>query len=234
MAHLKASGSLSAVVTAGLVLIFFSGILRSNGQINTACTTTALTTFTPCFNYLTGSSRNGASPTEDCCNTLKSAMTDSIDCACLIVTGNVPVSIPFVRTLALALPQMCNAGVPVQCKATGAPLPAAAGPAILSPPAPHSRPRTPSPHPPAAPPHSHRAAAAVSVVKMEKATLKVEPPTTPPTAAAAPPLFVPKTTPAGIRPVMVPTSANSSSYLISSSPSLLLLFLAFLNMFLYY
>ncbi|XP_019162967.1 PREDICTED: classical arabinogalactan protein 9-like isoform X2 [Ipomoea nil] len=233
MAHLKASGSLSAVVTAGLVLIFFSGILRSNGQINTACTTTALTTFTPCFNYLTGSSRNGASPTEDCCNTLKSAMTDSIDCACLIVTGNVPVSIPFVRTLALALPQMCNAGVPVQCKATGAPLPAAAGPAILSPPAPHSRPRTPSPHPPAAPPHSHRAAA-VSVVKMEKATLKVEPPTTPPTAAAAPPLFVPKTTPAGIRPVMVPTSANSSSYLISSSPSLLLLFLAFLNMFLYY
>ncbi|XP_031124253.1 protein YLS3-like [Ipomoea triloba] len=119
MAHLKASGRLSAVVTAGLVLIL-SGILRSNGQINTACTTTALSTFTPCFNYLTESSgkAGGSSPTEDCCNTLKSAMTDSIDCACLIVTGNVPVSIPFVRTLALALPQMCNAGVPVQCKGT--------------------------------------------------------------------------------------------------------------------
>nr|GMD66843.1 classical arabinogalactan protein 9-like [Ipomoea batatas] len=230
MAHLKASGRLSAVVTASLVLIF-SWILRSNGQINTACTTTALSTFTPCFNYLTGSSgKGGSSPTEDCCNTLKSAMTDSIDCTCLIVTGNVPVSIPFVRTLALALPQMCNAGVPVQCKATGAPLPAA-GPAILPPPAPHS-PRTPAPHPPAAPPGSHRAMA-VSVVKMEKPTSAVEPPTTPPTAATAPPLFVPKTTPAGIRPVMVPTSANSS-YLISSSPSLLLLFLAFLNMFLYY
>nr|GMD73016.1 classical arabinogalactan protein 9-like [Ipomoea batatas] len=230
MAHY---GRLSAVVTAGLVLIL-SGILRSNGQINTACTTTALSTFTPCFNYLTGSSgKGGSSPTEDCCNTLKSAMTDSIDCACLIVTGNVPVSIPFVRTLALALPQMCNAGVPVQCKATGAPLPAAS-PAILSPPAPHSPPpRTPTPHPPAAPPSSHRAGA-VSVVKMEKATSTVEAPTTPPTAAAAPPLFVPKTTPAGIRPVLVPSTSANSSYLISSSPSLLLLFLAFLNMFLYY
>uniref|UniRef100_A0A3Q7I3V0 Bifunctional inhibitor/plant lipid transfer protein/seed storage helical domain-containing protein n=1 Tax=Solanum lycopersicum TaxID=4081 RepID=A0A3Q7I3V0_SOLLC len=60
-------------------------------------------------------------------------MSDSIDCICLIVTGNVPVSIPFIRTLALSLPQACNSGVPVQCSASGVPLPSPVGKASAEP-----------------------------------------------------------------------------------------------------
>lgn len=117
MENFKVSLSVHDIVLLTLILSF-SGFKIVNGQINTACTSSIISTFTPCFNYLTGSSGNGSSPTEDCCNSLKSSMSDSIDCVCLIVTGNVPVSIPFIRTLALSLPQACNTGVPVQCSGT--------------------------------------------------------------------------------------------------------------------
>lgn len=117
MESLKVSASVNDIVLLTLVLSF-SSFNIVNGQINTACTSSIISTFTPCFNYLTGSSGNGSSPTEDCCNSLKSSMSDSMDCVCLIVTGNVPVSIPFIRTLALSLPQACNTGVPVQCSGT--------------------------------------------------------------------------------------------------------------------
>ncbi|KAL2535421.1 AAI domain-containing protein [Forsythia ovata] len=60
-------------------------------------------------------------------------MSDSMDCTCLIVTGNVPVSIPFInRTLAISLPRMCKNSVPLQCKATGVTLPSP-GPALFAP-----------------------------------------------------------------------------------------------------
>lgn len=114
MENLKVSKSVHDIILLTLVLSF-STFKVVNCQINTACTSSIISTFTPCLNYLTGSSGNGSSPTEDCCNSLKSSMSDSIDCICLIVTGNVPVSIPFIRTLALSLPQACNSGVPVQC-----------------------------------------------------------------------------------------------------------------------
>ncbi|KAL0435711.1 UNVERIFIED_CONTAM: hypothetical protein Sradi_0279000 [Sesamum radiatum] len=103
-----------------------------------------ITTFTPCLNYVTGSSGRGSSPTEDCCNSLKSLMNDGMDCACLIVTGNVPLSIPFInRNLAISLPRLCQTSVPVQCKASGDPLPPP-GPVVLGPtPAPAPRSHNP-------------------------------------------------------------------------------------------
>ncbi|KAJ6356487.1 hypothetical protein OIU78_004560 [Salix suchowensis] len=89
-------------------------ILPVHGQINTACTTSVLATFTPCMNFLTNStSANGTAPTADCCGSLKNLTSNGRDCFCLIVTGNIPFSIPINRTLAISLPRACNMpGVP--------------------------------------------------------------------------------------------------------------------------
>lgn len=100
-----------------LLICMGMGTLGANAQISTPCTNSIVSSFTPCFNFITGSSVNGSSPTQDCCDSLKSIMTNMMDCACLIVTGNVPFSIPFVRTLVISLPlRQCNSGVPVHCK----------------------------------------------------------------------------------------------------------------------
>lgn len=105
-----------ALIPAILVLLI-SLLLSVNGQISTPCTASMLSTFTPCLNYITGSSSNGSSPTGDCCRTLKSLMGTGMDCACLLVTANVPVQLPINRTLALSLPKACKmGGVPLQCK----------------------------------------------------------------------------------------------------------------------
>ncbi|XVF80818.1 hypothetical protein PTKIN_Ptkin15bG0105700 [Pterospermum kingtungense] len=102
-------------------------VISVNGQISTACTASMISSFTPCLNFITGStgSANVSSPNQGCCGSLKSLMTSSVDCACLLITANVPFQLPINRTLALTLPRACNiGGVPVQCKAAGTPLPA--------------------------------------------------------------------------------------------------------------
>ncbi|KAK4355510.1 hypothetical protein RND71_024481 [Anisodus tanguticus] len=240
-----------------LTLVVFSGFKVLNGQINTACTSSILSTFTPCFNYLTGSSGNGSSPTEDCCNSLKSSMSDSIDCACLIVTGNVPVSIPFIRTLAVSLPQACNTGVPVKCSVSGVPLPSP-GPALFvpttAPPAPpphrhHHAPAHPPRYqhaaafPPAHPPRYQRAAAFPPALaphgpRVAKASAEVDPPTVEddertvenPTASPPKPSLLPRTT-SGIKPVLQNLNTNNSVANISSFHSLLLMLIALVILF---
>ncbi|XP_009783797.2 uncharacterized protein LOC107830959 [Nicotiana tabacum] len=241
-----------------LTLLIFSAFKVLNGQINTACTSSIFRTFTPCFNYLTGSSGNGSSPTEDCCNSLKSSMSDSIDCVCLIVTGNVPVSIPFIRTLALSLPQACNNGVPVQCSASGVPLPPP-GPALFAPPpAPAPPPPPHHRHAPAHPPRHQHAAAfppalaprSPRVAKASAAPTEVDPPVAAPTIegpeatadvekpTTSPPKssLVPNTTPAGIRPVLQnPNTSTSaaipSNYISSSLQSLSVMVIAAVILF---
>lgn len=87
------------------------------GQITTACSNSMISSFTPCLNFITGSSGNGSSPTRDCCSALSSALQNGADCACLILTGNVPFQLPINRTMAISLPQACNmASVPLQCR----------------------------------------------------------------------------------------------------------------------
>ncbi|KAK6130219.1 hypothetical protein DH2020_036029 [Rehmannia glutinosa] len=112
---------LSALAISATVL--FSPV---SGQIiTTPCTPTMITAFTPCMNFVTNSSPNGTTPTADCCNSLSSLMTNGKECLCLIATGSVPFRIPINRTLAVSLPRACNMpGVPLQCKAAGAPAPA--------------------------------------------------------------------------------------------------------------
>ncbi|CAN6561279.1 unnamed protein product [Malus baccata var. baccata] len=93
-----------------------------NGQISTPCTASMISSVTPCANYITGSTSNGGSPTAGCCSSLKSLMGTGMDCACLLITGGVPVQLPINRTLALSLPRASS----------GSPLPAP-GPSLLGP-----------------------------------------------------------------------------------------------------
>ncbi|CAK9147032.1 unnamed protein product [Ilex paraguariensis] len=123
MESFKALLGVTAVFGTLLVFLFSS----ANAQISTACTNSMITSFTPCINYITGSTSNGASsPSADCCNSVKSLMSTSLDCACLLLIGNVPVSFPFNRSLALSLPRACHGGVPIQCEGSGVPPPAPA------------------------------------------------------------------------------------------------------------
>ncbi|KAI4301229.1 hypothetical protein L6164_034526 [Bauhinia variegata] len=101
------------VISAALVVI--SSVNLASGQLSTPCTTSMISTFTPCANFITGSSNNGSTPSSSCCDSLKDLMKSSTACACMVISANVP--IPLNRTLALSLPQACNMnGVPLQCQ----------------------------------------------------------------------------------------------------------------------
>ncbi|KAJ8899383.1 hypothetical protein K2173_018357 [Erythroxylum novogranatense] len=175
-------------LTALLVLPFL--LISVNGQISTPCTASMISSFTPCINYVTGSSANGTSPTSTCCSTLKTLMSTSMDCTCLVLTANIPVQLPFNRTLALSLPRACNMdGVPIQCKASGSPLPAP-GPVLFAPPPPAT----------ASSPLSPGASKAVATAPSPESEATPLTPASPPASAEAP------SKPAGIRPVMLPSS----------------------------
>ena len=108
--------SLKTLLATTLVIISIASV---NAQISTPCTASMITSFTPCINFITGSSGGGPSPTAGCCDSLRSLMSISRDCTCLIITGNVPFSLPINRTLAISLPRACqSSGVPIQCKGT--------------------------------------------------------------------------------------------------------------------
>lgn len=93
-------------------------VVSVHGQISTPCTTSMISNVTPCLNFITGSSANGRStPTPSCCASLKWLMSTSTDCACLVLTANVPVQLPINQILSLGLLTACNmGGIPTQCK----------------------------------------------------------------------------------------------------------------------
>ncbi|EPS73211.1 hypothetical protein M569_01547, partial [Genlisea aurea] len=86
------------------------------GQIpSLPCTSSMITAFTPCMNFVTNSTSNGTSPTQDCCDSIKSLMGNGAGCLCQMLTGSFPFQIPINRTLSIALPRACNStgGVPI-------------------------------------------------------------------------------------------------------------------------
>ncbi|KAL1342641.1 hypothetical protein HN51_029169 [Arachis hypogaea] len=117
-----------------LVLGMLMVTAPSYAQISTPCNVSALSTlFTPCAGFLTNSSGNGTSPTAQCCGALKSLTSGGMNCLCLLLTAGIPFRIPVNRSLAISLPRACNMpAVPVQCKASGTPLPAP-GPVAFGP-----------------------------------------------------------------------------------------------------
>ena len=99
------------------VLLLLLAAAPALGQIATSCTASLITTFTPCLNFVTGSTNGGGSPTQQCCGSLAEMVRTGADCACLILTGNVPFSLPINRTLAISLPKLCSStSVPLQCR----------------------------------------------------------------------------------------------------------------------
>ncbi|XVF21740.1 hypothetical protein REPUB_Repub12eG0116100 [Reevesia pubescens] len=194
-----------------------------NGQISTACTASMIARFTPCLNFISGSTSNGSSPTQGCCDSLKSLMSSSIDCACLIVTASVPFQLPINRTLALSLPRACNlGGIPVQCKASGTPLPAPGPVPFLLPPTPP--PTAASPLSPGASKASAEGPAAPP--PQSDTPLDLTPASTPEEEPEAPSATVNP----GIRPVLQPSASNPSY----NSPPLILVLLIGINIFKFY
>ncbi|ONH93551.1 hypothetical protein PRUPE_8G237800 [Prunus persica] len=193
------------LITIPITLLIIS-LTSINGQISTPCTASMISNFTPCINYITGSSSNGTSPpTQSCCSSVKSLLGTGTDCACLLITASVPVQLPINRTLALSLPRACNmGGIPLQCKASASPL-AAPGPALLG--------------PTASSPLSPRASKAVAESPTpQSGTADDLQPTSPPVESEAPT----QSTPGSGRLTPSP-SASTLSYV--SPPSLLLIIL---------
>ncbi|KAK9160967.1 hypothetical protein Syun_007308 [Stephania yunnanensis] len=118
--------AITANVTAFVLAIVVMSV-GVHGQVSVPCTTSMISSFSPCLNYITQGSSNGSLPTTDCCNSLQQLATASADCACLIVAGSIPFRIPINRTLALSLPRACNnSQVNVQCKDLRPPSPSPA------------------------------------------------------------------------------------------------------------
>ncbi|XP_010545094.1 PREDICTED: non-specific lipid transfer protein GPI-anchored 2 [Tarenaya hassleriana] len=125
-------------IVRAVAIITIAVAMSSGQQIRTPCTASMITTFTPCLNFVTGSSGGASTPTAGCCESFKALMGSGMDCACLILTANVPIPLFLNRTLSLGLPRACNLpGLPLQCQAAGTPLPAPGPvPLLLSPPPP--------------------------------------------------------------------------------------------------
>lgn len=87
-----------------------------------SCTASLLTSFTPCFSFLTSSNgSSGSPPTRECCRSLAALVDAGTGCACLVLTGAVPLplGVPVNRTLAVSLPRACDStSVPLQCRGT--------------------------------------------------------------------------------------------------------------------
>ncbi|KAL9243062.1 hypothetical protein vseg_016996 [Gypsophila vaccaria] len=171
-----------------------------------------IATFTPCMNYITGSSANGSSPSSNCCDAFKTVMSSSMDCACLLVTAGVPLPQLMNRTLAVGLPRFCKGvSVPVQCQATGSPLPPP-GPLQFGPPPPSSAlsPQgptqigAPSPSTAFSPQAASKATAATPLADQPT------PPQLPPTNAPSIQLSAPPTPPR-VRPVITAPGSSPSS-----------------------
>ncbi|KAL3626300.1 hypothetical protein CASFOL_029849 [Castilleja foliolosa] len=125
----KTTYSPCLLLSFAISLIFI--VMPVNGQSSTICTGAMISSFNPCMNYLSSSS-NSSSPTESCCDSLKSLMSNGQDCLCLIITGGVPLNIPINR--AMSLPRACKmSGVPIECKGTASPAPTPAAAIIPQP-----------------------------------------------------------------------------------------------------
>uniref|UniRef100_A0A0E0AGE0 Bifunctional inhibitor/plant lipid transfer protein/seed storage helical domain-containing protein n=2 Tax=Oryza TaxID=4527 RepID=A0A0E0AGE0_9ORYZ len=136
--------AVAVAVAAAMVAVVAMVAAPASGQaVAASCTASLITSFTPCFNFITGSSgggggngtaAGGGAPTAECCQSVAAMINTSASCACLVLTGNVPLGIPINRTLAVTLPKACNSmSVPLQCKDTSAQIPAAGVPVAVSP-----------------------------------------------------------------------------------------------------
>ncbi|KAJ8425883.1 hypothetical protein Cgig2_033156 [Carnegiea gigantea] len=141
MEGIKTNQRVLALVAAIIGCWVVTSVKGQNGQISTPCTSSMMTTLTPCMNYITGSGPGGSARPSltDCCSAFTSLVSNSVDCACLLVTASVPLP------LSLSIPKICNTPLPLQCKASGTPLPAPGPLQFATPPPPGQQLGAPSP-----------------------------------------------------------------------------------------
>ncbi|KAK9071276.1 hypothetical protein SSX86_009844 [Deinandra increscens subsp. villosa] len=207
-------------IVVALVMAMCLEIAPVYSQINTPCSPSMITSFTPCLNFVTNSTTNGSStPTSDCCNALKSLTSSGTSCLCLIVTGSVPFQLPVNRTLAISLPRACRMpGVPLQCKApAAAPIPAPGPAALGQAPSPGSSSTVPEALSPNTTPESN-------ITPPLAPESDTTPTLTPPSIGGIP------TTNAGSRPTLTPsgvasTCASSPFILVASGATFIFYFL---------
>ncbi|XP_037448569.1 non-specific lipid transfer protein GPI-anchored 2-like [Triticum dicoccoides] len=128
---------LLALAVSAAALLALALPAPASGQA-ASCTASLVSSFTPCLGYIANSTSgagSSSSPTVACCRSLSALVNASTGCACLLLTGSVPLGgVPVNRTLAVTLPRACNSmAVPLQCKDASAQLPAPApGPVATS------------------------------------------------------------------------------------------------------
>ncbi|GJW82252.1 non-specific lipid-transfer protein-like protein [Tanacetum coccineum] len=206
-----------------LAVALCSIVVPVYSQINIPCSPSMITSFTPCLSFLSNSTTNGtATPTTDCCNSLKSLTSGGTDCLCLIVTGSVPFPIPINQSLAISLPRACKMpSVPLQCKAPAPIFPT--GPAALVPAqAPGSSSTIPEALSPTSAPESDKTP---SLTPESDTTPNLTPPTTGVDSGVP-------TSNAGSRPTVTPsaaasTDANSPFILAASGATVIAYFMLF-------
>ncbi|KAM0924696.1 hypothetical protein ACQ4PT_004648 [Festuca glaucescens] len=131
---MRRDGAMVSPAVAVAVLLLSTAAMSVSGQaVATSCTASLISTFTPCLNFVTGSTNGGGSPTQQCCRAVAGVVRTAEDCACLILTGNVPFSLPINRTLSISLTRICKSlSVPLKCRDTAVQIPAA-GPIAFAP-----------------------------------------------------------------------------------------------------
>ncbi|GMI98759.1 glycosylphosphatidylinositol-anchored lipid protein transfer 15 [Hibiscus trionum] len=90
----------------GLILVLM-GMLWAG--VNAQSCTTALTSLSPCLNYITG---NSSTPSSSCCSQLKTVVQSSPQCLCTLLNGGASLGITINQTLALQLPGTCQVQTP--------------------------------------------------------------------------------------------------------------------------
>ncbi|KAI9119429.1 hypothetical protein K1719_010104 [Acacia pycnantha] len=101
-----------------MVLVATTTLMWTQTAAQSSCTS-ALTSMSPCLNYITGSS---SSPSPTCCSQLSSVVQSSPQCLCSLLNGGgSSLGITINQTLALSLPGACKVQTPPvsQCKAAG-------------------------------------------------------------------------------------------------------------------
>jgi len=74
-----------------LTTLIVGSINSVTGQVNTFCTTSMMSSFTPCTNIITGSTNyNGSKPPSRCCDSMRSLMSTNVNCAYFLFSTNAP------------------------------------------------------------------------------------------------------------------------------------------------
>ena len=109
MEGLKLKPTTYTLIATILFTVLVCSVKGQIGQINMPCTSSMISGFTPCMDYITGSTADGSSPTPGCCDAFESLMSTSLDCGCMLVTGSLPLSLGYIkRNLAISLPRLCG------------------------------------------------------------------------------------------------------------------------------